>query len=185
MKYVVSWTVRLGGSAADNEAAVKRLLEVYSKWTIPDSTTYHQFVSRVDGNGGFAVVETDNPMDMVGDVNSVVTWEQDGQSMGATMMAPARPRPAQGAHRAAPAADAGRGTGADARDADELDADAGGLRVPQAGQQRQRHAAASRSRQDTFFNGQHLDGFIEFTSTDRQTVASITIELVEHYKGGP
>jgi hypothetical protein len=40
-------------------------------------------------------------------------------------------------------------------------------------------------RQDTFFNGQSLDGFIEFTSTDRQTVASITVELVEHYKGGP
>lgn len=40
-------------------------------------------------------------------------------------------------------------------------------------------------KQDTFFNGQNLDGFIEFTSTDRQTVASITIELVEHYKGGP
>jgi hypothetical protein len=40
-------------------------------------------------------------------------------------------------------------------------------------------------RQDTFFNGQNLDGFIEFTSTDRQTVASIVIELVEYYKGGP
>jgi hypothetical protein len=40
-------------------------------------------------------------------------------------------------------------------------------------------------KQDTFFNGQMLDGFIEFTSLDRQTVASITIELVEHYKGGP
>jgi hypothetical protein len=40
-------------------------------------------------------------------------------------------------------------------------------------------------RQDTFFNGQELDGFIEFTSTDRQTVASIFIELVETYKGGP
>jgi hypothetical protein len=40
-------------------------------------------------------------------------------------------------------------------------------------------------RQDTFFNGGMVEGFIEFTSTDRQTVASITIELVEIYKGGP
>ena len=40
-------------------------------------------------------------------------------------------------------------------------------------------------RQDTFFNGQNLDGFIEFTSTDRQSIASITINLVEHFKGGP
>ena len=68
MKYVVSWTFRLGGSAAENEAGVKRLLEVYSKWTIPESMTYHRFVNRVDGDGGFAVVETDNPMDMIGDV---------------------------------------------------------------------------------------------------------------------
>jgi len=69
MKYVFSWTFRLGGSAADNEAGVKRILEVYSKWAIPASTTYHQFVSRVDGNGGFAVVETDDPMDLVRDVS--------------------------------------------------------------------------------------------------------------------
>ena len=40
-------------------------------------------------------------------------------------------------------------------------------------------------KQDTFFNGTNLDGFVEFTSTDRQTVASITVELVEHFKGGP
>jgi len=40
-------------------------------------------------------------------------------------------------------------------------------------------------KQDTFFNGQSCDGFIEFTSKDRQTVASIFIELVEHFKGGP
>lgn len=40
-------------------------------------------------------------------------------------------------------------------------------------------------KQDTFFNGGMLDGFIEFTSLDRQTVASIVIELVEVYKGGP
>ena len=39
-------------------------------------------------------------------------------------------------------------------------------------------------RQDTFFNGGNIDGFVEFTSTDNQTVASITVELVEHHKGG-
>jgi|ERR1700682_4324414 hypothetical protein len=65
MKYVVSWTVRLNGSASENEAAVKRGLEVFSKWTPKASTTIHQFVSRLDGNGGFFVVETDNPMDLL------------------------------------------------------------------------------------------------------------------------
>jgi hypothetical protein len=65
MKYVISYTLRLNGSAAENEAAAKRLLELYSKWTPQASMTFHQMVGRVDGNGGFAVVETDNPMDLL------------------------------------------------------------------------------------------------------------------------
>jgi hypothetical protein len=32
MKYLVSWRARPGGSAADNEADVKRTLDVYGKW---------------------------------------------------------------------------------------------------------------------------------------------------------
>ena len=39
-------------------------------------------------------------------------------------------------------------------------------------------------RQDTFFCGGNVDGFIEFTSEDSQTVASITVELVEYHKRG-
>jgi hypothetical protein len=65
MKYVVSYTLRLNGSATENEAAAKRLLELYSGWTPHASMTFHQFVGRVDGNGGFSVVETDNPMDLL------------------------------------------------------------------------------------------------------------------------
>jgi hypothetical protein len=38
---------------------------------------------------------------------------------------------------------------------------------------------------DTFANEATLDGFIEFTSTDSETVASIFIELIEHHKKGP
>jgi hypothetical protein len=39
-------------------------------------------------------------------------------------------------------------------------------------------------RQDTFFNGVNIDGYVEFSSTDNQTVASITVELVEFHKRG-
>jgi len=39
-------------------------------------------------------------------------------------------------------------------------------------------------RQDTFFNGGNVDGYIEFTSLDNQNVASITVELVEYHKRG-
>lgn len=39
-------------------------------------------------------------------------------------------------------------------------------------------------RQDTFFNGTMIEGYCEFTSQDNQTVASITVELVELKRGG-
>lgn len=39
-------------------------------------------------------------------------------------------------------------------------------------------------RQDTFFNGGNIDGYIEFTSLDNQNVASIVVELVEYHKRG-
>lgn len=39
-------------------------------------------------------------------------------------------------------------------------------------------------RQDTFFNGTEIEGYVEFTSQDNQTVASITVELVELKRGG-
>ena len=59
MKYLLEWTTRAGGSAQENLASMKRSLEVFSKWT--PSTTVHQFVGRVDAQGGYAVMETDDP----------------------------------------------------------------------------------------------------------------------------
>jgi hypothetical protein len=64
MKYVVTWTFRSFGSAAEQEASVTRLLKVYSKWTPPASVTYHEFLGRIDGSGGYQVVETDSPADL-------------------------------------------------------------------------------------------------------------------------
>lgn len=40
-------------------------------------------------------------------------------------------------------------------------------------------------RGDTFANGDLVEGFLEFTAMDTETVASITIDLVEHHKKGP
>lgn len=65
MKYVVTWTYRFNGSAAENEEAVRRGLAVFSKWAPAETATYHQFVGRVDGVGGFAVIETDDIADLV------------------------------------------------------------------------------------------------------------------------
>jgi Protein of unknown function (DUF3303) len=72
MKYVMAWTPRLNGSAEENEAAARRGLELFSKWTPPSSTTFHQFVGRLDGAGGFAVVETDSPADLLDGVSKFI-----------------------------------------------------------------------------------------------------------------
>jgi len=57
MKYVISWEFRPNTT----EEAQARSLQVFSKWSPAEGATFVQFVGRVDGNGGFAVVETDDP----------------------------------------------------------------------------------------------------------------------------
>ena len=68
MKYVVAWKPRFGGSAAENEASIARVLEVFSKWSPSSDVTFHQFVLRVDGEGGFAVTEGDDPATAARDI---------------------------------------------------------------------------------------------------------------------
>ena len=46
MKYVVSWKPRAGGTVAENEAGVVRVLQTISTWTASPGTTIHQFVVR-------------------------------------------------------------------------------------------------------------------------------------------
>ncbi|WP_137146293.1 DUF3303 domain-containing protein [Mycolicibacterium sp. CR10] len=65
MKYVMTWTPRLNGSAEENESTTRRGLQLFSKWKQPAGTTFHQFVSRVDGAGGYVVMETDNVADLL------------------------------------------------------------------------------------------------------------------------
>ena len=60
MKYVLTWWERPGGSAADQELAQKRILDVFQKWEIPETITFHQFLVRVGDFGGYAVLETDD-----------------------------------------------------------------------------------------------------------------------------
>ncbi len=71
MKYVVSWVTRESGNSED---AAKRSLAVFSGWTPSPSSTFHQFVQRVDGEGGFAFVESDSPEDILRDVSKFTPW---------------------------------------------------------------------------------------------------------------
>jgi hypothetical protein len=65
MKYVLAWKMRSAGSASENEASTAQALEVVSKWTPSPDVTIHQFVGRVDGQGGFAVLDSENPAELL------------------------------------------------------------------------------------------------------------------------
>ena len=66
MKYVVTWTNRAGGSGAENEEiAAAHASRCSRSGHQPETATFHQFVGRADGNGGFAVIETDNLADVM------------------------------------------------------------------------------------------------------------------------
>ena len=73
MKYVMSWTPRQG-LGADNEAAQRRALDVFSKWSPAAGVTFHQFLQRLDDEGGFSVVETDDPRLVLSDTSKFAPW---------------------------------------------------------------------------------------------------------------
>ena len=56
MKFVIAWEDR--GNAS--EELLARSLEVFGKWSPAQGTEFLEFVGRIDGRGGFAVVETDD-----------------------------------------------------------------------------------------------------------------------------
>ncbi len=70
MKYVVSWEIR----PAVTEESAARSLEVFGKWSPSEGTDFKEFVSRVDGRGGFAVVEVDDPALIAKDVAPFGAW---------------------------------------------------------------------------------------------------------------
>ena len=74
MKYVVQWVARQNA----DEQTQARGLQVFSKWTPPDGVQFHEFVGRVDGGGGFAVVETED-VTLLARINAVFAafWDID------------------------------------------------------------------------------------------------------------
>ena len=70
MKYVVTWVTRPGIT----EEASARSLQVFGKWTPGGNFT--EFLGRVDGEGGFAVVEAEDPAVVAKDIAPFVSWFQ-------------------------------------------------------------------------------------------------------------
>lgn len=132
----------------------------------------------------------------LGHVPLGVTWEGAAFSGGATAMAqmPAELMRMIEARKAQIAAGtyAAPAPAAPAPTAPQLGVGVGGAAAPLPAEYAYRRQAANNNgvllialRQDTFSNSATLDGFLEFTATDNETVASITIELVEHHAKGP
>jgi hypothetical protein len=70
MKYVITWAVR--PSVTEESAA--RSLQVFGKWSPSEGADFKEFLGRIDGQGGFAVVETDDPSLIAKDVAPFASW---------------------------------------------------------------------------------------------------------------
>lgn len=64
MKYVVAWETR----ETVSEELQERGLQVFGSWQPDEKADFQQFLGRVDGRGGFAVVETDDPTTIARDM---------------------------------------------------------------------------------------------------------------------
>lgn len=63
MKYVLSWVTK--PNSGDAEA--REGLGVFARWAPAPNVTFKEFLGRVDGRGGYAVVETDDPASIARD----------------------------------------------------------------------------------------------------------------------
>ena len=70
MKYVVSWDIR----PAVTEEDLARPLEVFGKWLPSEGSDFKEFLGRVDGRGGFAVVAVDDVALLAKDIAPFGAW---------------------------------------------------------------------------------------------------------------
>ena len=71
MKYLISWVARPGNITEESEA---RSLQVFSKWAPSPDVTFEQFLGRVDSQGGYAVVTTDDAQAIAKDMAIFSAW---------------------------------------------------------------------------------------------------------------
>ena len=74
MKFVVGWRGLQGRSAKKRRRDQRRVLNAFVRWLTPDDQVIHQFVLRVDGGGGFAVIETDRAAGLLESVAKFSPW---------------------------------------------------------------------------------------------------------------
>lgn len=75
-KYLISWKTRQNGTAQQNHDDIKKTLATFAKWQPPADQNFVQFLARVDNQGGYAVVETDNPAGIIDGPSKFVTFNE-------------------------------------------------------------------------------------------------------------
>ena len=75
MKYMIEYTVRTAGlSHKENFANQEALLNAFGKWQPEDRMTVHAFVSRVNSDSGYVLVEADDPKVVASFVSKFIYW---------------------------------------------------------------------------------------------------------------
>jgi hypothetical protein len=124
----------------------------------------------------------------------VATWQGTGGADGGRTMAIAMPPElkAMVEQRQAQMATLSRAPAAPVSQAPQGGVGVGGHSAPLPAEYAYRRQGSNQNgvllialRGDTFANNMVVDGFLEFTAMDTETVASITIDLVEYHKKGP
>jgi hypothetical protein len=79
MQFMTTWTLRDGnGDSSERIAEGKKILEAFSRWTIPEGESMIAFVARADGSGGCAISETNDVTalaDAAAKFSAWYTWE--------------------------------------------------------------------------------------------------------------
>lgn len=74
MKYMVEYSIRTAGLSHDqNLANQEALLATFAKWQPEDGLTVHAFVGDLN-NGGYALVEADDPKVVYSFVSKFFYW---------------------------------------------------------------------------------------------------------------
>ena len=74
MKYMCEYKVRHGHHFEQNFGAAEGLLNAFSKWKPDEGMTIHAFVSNLMGDGGYILVETDDPKLVVSFASKFLYW---------------------------------------------------------------------------------------------------------------
>jgi hypothetical protein len=74
MKFVLAYNQRSAGSASENLADGEAAQKLLSNWAPSPQATIREWVQRCDGNGGFAVLETDDATQLFKDLATWNPW---------------------------------------------------------------------------------------------------------------